>query len=96
VVGTTVKFTLVERFCRILAAMAGAGVPLPEALRVATDSLRNKVFVRALAHVTEAMLHGEGLARPLADRYRRDPCQGRGWWTPIPTLPPPASARWSS
>jgi type IV pilus assembly protein PilC len=66
VVGTTVKFTLVERFCRILAAMAGAGVPLPEALRVATDSLRNKVFVRSLGHVTEAMLHGEGLARPLA------------------------------
>ena len=46
--------------------MAGAGVPLPEALRVATASLRNRVFIRSLSHVGEAMLHGEGLAHPLA------------------------------
>jgi type IV pilus assembly protein PilC len=56
----------VERFCRILASMASAGVALPEALGVATDSLRNVVFVRSLSHVGEAMLEGEGLARPLA------------------------------
>jgi type IV pilus assembly protein PilC len=66
VLGDTIRFTLVERFCRVLAAMASAGVPLPEALRVATESLRNRVFVRALSHVAEAMLEGEGLARPLA------------------------------
>ena len=65
VVGNTVWFTLVERFCRILAAMAGAGVSLPEALRVASGSVRNRVFVRSLARVGEAMLEGEGLARPL-------------------------------
>jgi type IV pilus assembly protein PilC len=66
VLGTAIRFTLVERFCRILASMAGAGVPLPEALRVATNSLRNRVFVRTLGHVGEAMLEGEGLAGPLA------------------------------
>jgi type IV pilus assembly protein PilC len=66
VLGETVRFVLVERFCRILAAMAGAGVPLPEALRVATESLRNLVFVRALSGVGDAMFRGEGLARPLA------------------------------
>jgi type IV pilus assembly protein PilC len=66
VLGTTVRFALVERFCRILASMASAGVALPEALGVATDSLRNVVFVRSLSHVAEAMLEGEGLARPLA------------------------------
>jgi len=66
VLGSTIQFTLVERFCRILSAMAGAGVPLPEALRVATGSLRNRVFIRSLSHVGEAMLHGEGLAHPLA------------------------------
>jgi type IV pilus assembly protein PilC len=66
VIGETIRFVLVERFCRILAAMVGAGVPLPEALRVATESLRNRVFVRALSGVGEAMLRGEGLARPLA------------------------------
>ena len=33
VVGETIQYALVERFCRILASMVGAGVPLPEALR---------------------------------------------------------------
>jgi len=56
----------VERFCRILSSMVGAGVALPEALRVATDSLRNRVFLRALRRVAESMLEGEGLARPLS------------------------------
>lgn len=66
VLGVTVRFALVERFCRILSSMASAGVALPEALRVATGSLRNRVFMRALATVEEALLEGEGLARPLA------------------------------
>jgi type IV pilus assembly protein PilC len=66
VLGETIRYALVERFCRILASMAGAGVALPEALRVSTESLRNLVFMRALAHVGEEMLRGEGLARPLA------------------------------
>jgi type IV pilus assembly protein PilC len=66
VLGSTIQFALVERFCRILASMAGAGVALPEALRVATESLRNLVFMRGLAHVGEEMLNGEGLARPLS------------------------------
>jgi type IV pilus assembly protein PilC len=67
VLGGVIQFTLVERFCRILSSMVGAGVSLPMALRVATESLRNLVFVRALSHVGEAMLEGEGLAKPLAD-----------------------------
>jgi type IV pilus assembly protein PilC len=65
VVGDTVQYALVERFCRILASMVGAGVPLPQALQVATDSLRNVVFSRELADVAEAMFEGEGLATPL-------------------------------
>jgi type IV pilus assembly protein PilC len=66
VLGDTIRFVLVERFCRILAAMAGAGVALPEALRVSTQSLRNVVFVRGLSSVSESMMRGEGLAIPLA------------------------------
>ena len=65
VLGDTIQYALVERFCRILASMVGAGVPLPQALQVATDSLRNLVFSRALADVAEAMYEGEGLATPL-------------------------------
>jgi type IV pilus assembly protein PilC len=66
VVGTTIQFALVERFCRILASMVSAGVALPEALRVATDALRNKVYIRSLSGVNEAMLEGQGIATPLA------------------------------
>ena len=58
-IGATIRFALVERFCRVLASMAGAGVALPEALRVATESLRNLVFIRALwIRSSEAMLRG--------------------------------------
>jgi type IV pilus assembly protein PilC len=66
VIGDTVRYTLVERFCRVLAAMVSAGVGLPEALRVSTGALRNLVFTRSLAVAGEAMLRGDGLARPLA------------------------------
>ena len=66
VIGKTVRFALVERFCRVLASMAAAGVPLPEALDVATESVRNRVFVRSLARVNQEMLEGHGLAVPLS------------------------------
>src|SRR5690606_26132111 len=65
VIGQTVKIALLERFCRVLGSMAAAGVALPDALRVATQSLRNRIFIRELDRVGEAMLRGEGLARPL-------------------------------
>lgn len=66
VMGETIQYALVERFCRILASMVGAGVSLPESLRVATDSLKNRVYIRGLDGVTEMMLEGQGLAGPLA------------------------------
>jgi type IV pilus assembly protein PilC len=65
VLGETIRYTMVERFCRILASMIGAGVPLHQALSVATESLHNQVFTRGLAMVGDAMLEGEGLAGPL-------------------------------
>jgi type IV pilus assembly protein PilC len=49
--------------------MASAGVALPEAFRVATQSLHNLVFTRALGQVSDAMMHGEGLSRPLANTH---------------------------
>jgi type IV pilus assembly protein PilC len=67
VIGVTIQFALVERFTRILASMVTAGVSLPEALRVATESLHNLVYERSLALVGESMLAGEGLAKPLAN-----------------------------
>jgi type IV pilus assembly protein PilC len=66
VVGTTIQYALVERFCRVLGSMVNAGVALPEALRVATEALRNRVYTRSLNGVNEAMLEGQGIAGPLA------------------------------
>lgn len=66
VLGETIRFMLVERFCRVLASLVSAGVNLPEAMAVATDSMRNRVFVKRLNGVTEQMLEGQGLAAPLA------------------------------
>jgi type IV pilus assembly protein PilC len=63
--GVTIRFTLVERFCRVLSSMVSAGVGLPQALRVTTNSIRNVIFQRALADVGLAVLRGEGLTGPL-------------------------------
>jgi type IV pilus assembly protein PilC len=65
-IGPAVRTALIERFCRVLGSMVAASVPLPDALRVATASLRNRVFMTAFDRVGEAMLRGEGLAKPLA------------------------------
>jgi len=66
VLGETIRFSLVERFCRVLSSMVGAGVNLTEALTVTTDALRNRVFIKRLGKVSDAMLEGEGIAGPLA------------------------------
>jgi type IV pilus assembly protein PilC len=66
VLGNVVRLIALERFCRMLAALAHAGVPLPDAVRVSGDSTNQRVFQEKLANVREAMLRGEGLARPIA------------------------------
>lgn len=66
-VGDIVLYAVVERFCRIVAAMVRAGVPLPEALAASIEGANNKVFERALHEAQERMLEGEGIAEPIAD-----------------------------
>lgn len=65
VLGGTIQFALVERFCRILSSMVGAGVPLDEAMTVARNSLNNEHYEQKLGLAHEAMLEGEGLAAPI-------------------------------
>ena len=66
VLGLLVRDAILERFCRILAALVGAGVTLPEALGVATEATNNAVYRHGLVSARQDMLRGEGLARPLA------------------------------
>ena len=67
VVGDLVTHAILERFCRVLSAMARAGVSIPDALEVTTDGTNNIVWKTKLAGAREAMLRGEGLAQPIAE-----------------------------
>ena len=64
-IGALLHLVAVERFCRVLAALVNAGVSLPDAVQVSADSTNNRVFQEKLRVVREAMMRGEGLARPV-------------------------------
>jgi type IV pilus assembly protein PilC len=64
--GELIQVAILERFCRILSSMVEAGVPLPEALQVTTETTTNTVYRAGLTNAREGMLRGEGLAGPLA------------------------------
>ena len=63
--GKLFRLIAIERFCRVLATLVQAGVPLPDAVQVSADSTNNDVFQEKLGDVREAMMRGEGLARPI-------------------------------
>lgn len=65
VLGDVVRFTVVERFCRVLTSMLEAGVPIPEALRLASVGTNNLVYQRSLDVARARMLEGDGIARPI-------------------------------
>jgi type IV pilus assembly protein PilC len=65
-VGGLVHLAAIDRFCRVLAALVHTGVPLPDAVQVSAESTNNSVFQGKLAIAREAMMRGEGLARPIA------------------------------
>jgi type IV pilus assembly protein PilC len=49
------------------ASLVQSGVSLPDAMAVATETTANRVYQKALAGVSRAMLRGEGLATPMAE-----------------------------
>jgi len=59
------RFALV-RFCRMLGTLAGAGVPLVSALRVAREAIGNQTLADAVTYATEEVQRGAPLARSLA------------------------------
>jgi type IV pilus assembly protein PilC len=65
-IGPLVHLIAVERFCRVLASLVQAGVSLPDAMQVSADSTNNRVFQEKLAIAREAMMRGEGLAKPIS------------------------------
>lgn len=67
VVGRLFHLISIERFCRVLAALAKAGVPLPEAITMSADSTNNTVFQARLAPVREALVRGGGITAPMVE-----------------------------
>jgi type IV pilus assembly protein PilC len=65
-IGDLMRHVIIERFCRILSSMLSAGVAVPEALAVSAEATNNLIFQDGILTAREAMLRGEGLARPLA------------------------------
>jgi uncharacterized membrane protein YtjA (UPF0391 family) len=49
VIGGVVRYAILERFCRILAAMVKAGVPLPDAMNVATETTASRNWGKLVA-----------------------------------------------
>ncbi|CAB4699102.1 unannotated protein [freshwater metagenome] len=60
--GSLVRSVSVERFCRVLAALTRAGVPLTESLEVAAESTNSTVFSARMASVREDIVRGSGLS----------------------------------
>ena len=67
VIGDALRYSIVERFARVMASMLRAGVPLGEAMEVAAAATGNRPAGIKLAKARESMLHGDGIAGPLAE-----------------------------
>ncbi len=67
VVNGIIDYAILERFCRILGAMVGAGVPLPEGLKTTTQATSNVVYKERLETARAQMLEGKGFANPLIE-----------------------------
>jgi type IV pilus assembly protein PilC len=65
VVGPLYHIVCVERFCRVLAALTAAGVPLPEGIDMSARSTNNTVFHERMGPVREAIMRGGGLSQPM-------------------------------
>ncbi len=67
VIGHLFHIISLERFCRVLAALAKSGVPLPDAIEMSAASTNNTMFIERMGDVRETLVRGGGLSGPLVD-----------------------------
>jgi type IV pilus assembly protein PilC len=67
VIGDLFHLISLERFCRVLAALASAGVPLPRGVEVAANSTSNSIFTTKIAVVRDVLIRGGGLSEPMVE-----------------------------
>ena len=60
-----VRAAVVERFCRTLADLLAAGVPIGQTFSVVIDTTSNRVYRKAIQSVMASMGTGEGIYGPL-------------------------------
>jgi type IV pilus assembly protein PilC len=65
VVGHLFQLISLERFCRVLSALANSGAPLPDAITVSADSTNNSIFQSRMLVVRETLIRGSGLYAPM-------------------------------
>jgi type IV pilus assembly protein PilC len=64
--GNLFHLIAIERFCRVLAALVTAGVPLPTAIGVSADSTHNTKWESRMIGVRDTIIRGGGLYEPIA------------------------------
>ena len=65
-IGPVLRYAVVERFCRVLAAMLQAGVSMPDALRIASEACNNSFVTSQLENARTLIMQGAGIAAPLS------------------------------
>jgi type IV pilus assembly protein PilC len=65
IIAALIRASMIERFCRTLGDMLGAGVPISQTYPVVISNVRNRFYRRALQHVGPALAAGNGMYRPL-------------------------------
>jgi type IV pilus assembly protein PilC len=64
-IGGLIKLGIASRFSRMMSILLRAGVPIVQALEIATAGTGNEVYRRGLTPARESLLAGEGLTAPL-------------------------------
>lgn len=65
VIKNLIRASMTERFCRTLADMLGAGVPISQTYAVVIQNVGNRVYRRSLQRVGPSLAAGQGMYRPL-------------------------------
>lgn len=65
IAGPLLRDIALERFCRVLSDLSGAGVPLVDALALSGSVIGNRSYARAVLATRDGVLRGDGLAQPM-------------------------------
>jgi type IV pilus assembly protein PilC len=66
-IGRIVVERSMAQFCRTASMLLSAGLPLPQMMDIAMNTLGNRVISGALAAVKDRSVQGQGLAGPMAE-----------------------------